>query len=497
MEAEATEVLTDEVMAVLDEPWRLEPHSFAEEMSGGRWKAWRHLRYIGERIAAAIVRGGGRLIVNLPPGHGKSSLISLWLPIWFLDNLPRKKVIMVSHGADLAVDWGRQVRNEFERNERLTTKLAPDSQAAGRWNTKEGGGMMAVGVDGGVTGWRGNLILVDDPHPTWQDAMSITHRTHVAEWFDGTLYDRQEPGATVVVLMHRWHEDDLAGHLISQHTDKWEVISLPAIAEKGDLLGRQEGEALCPERYPVAELLKFKAPSELVWCAKYQQRPRNFGIGRIYDHFDPAAHEDKNLKLRLDLPLDVSFDFNRNPGMHVEIGQYDLRNDFFTCVHEVHGPMMKLQAAMEETKKVISQYGDFPWPLLRIFADATGTQQRAETTDTAYQQVETWAKKSGWPYRTFVPKANPPVVDRIEAFNEALRDSDGDIHYRVHPTQCPRLCADLRDMRPDEFGMIDKKNLLLSHASDAEGYRIHQLRPIVRRAKVNTGSSSVATANYR
>jgi hypothetical protein len=477
---------TEAVALSLTQPWRFKPHTLAEYASVGKWKAWRHLRYISERIARAVVRGNGRLIINMPPGHGKSELLSHWTPTWFLNNWPSQRMIVASHGSALAASWGRIVRNEFEHNERLTTTLAEDSSAADRWNTPQGGGMVAIGVGGGVTGFRANLILIDDPHPTWEAAMSSTHRARVAEWFDGTLYDRCEPNATIVNLMHRWHDEDLTGYLIEQHSDPWEVISLPALSETGDVLGREPGEALCPQRYSADALRGTElAVGRLVFSAKFQQRPTGLGTTRVYDRFDPAVHEDKTLTLRDDLPLDVSFDFNRNPGMHVEVGQYDQKRDLFTAVHEIHGPLMKLDASLAALDKLLGELGNWRWPRMRIFGDATGTQERAETTDTAYQQIVNWISRKPWKFQFNVPKSNPPVGERIDTFNEALRDSAGEVHFKLHPVNCPRLLADLKTLKPDEQGLIDKRDLKLSHASDAEGYRIYQLRPV--RRMVNGG----------
>lgn len=401
---------------------------------------------------------------------------------------------MTSHGDLLASDWGRKVRNEFESNPKLTTKLSQDSTAANRWNTPEGGGMLSSGVGGGITGFGANLALIDDPHPTWEAAMSATERTKVIEWFNGTLYDRLEPGGTIIVLAHRWHEDDLPGYLIEKHTDAWDIVKFPAIAEAGDVLGRNPGDALCPERFNADVLNQIRLASGLlVWNAKYQQRPMGVGSGRVYDRFEPSANEDKTLQFRDDLPLDVSFDFNRNPGMHVEIGQYDTKADLFTVVHEIHGPFMKLDAALIATSKLINGFGDkFRWPLLRVFGDATGTQERAETTETAYQQIRSWLANSKWTNRIYVPASNPPVRDRIDAFNEALCDVDGEVHYKIHPTNCPRLREDLKNLKADEQGLIDKRNLKLSHGSDAEGYRIFQLRPLLKTNIVPLRSSSFA-----
>jgi predicted phage terminase large subunit-like protein len=265
---------TDIIERLLVEPWRIEPHTFAEHMSGGKWKAWDYLAYIGARITEAVAAGSGRLIVNMPPGHGKSELLSHWAPTWFLDNLPHLRVIAASHSAELAASFGRMVRNEFEQNELLTTRLREDSTAADRWNTPQGGGMKTVGVGGGITGFRGDLLLIDDPHPSWEAVNSETHRKRVAEWFNGTLRDRAEPDATIVLLMHRWHEEDLVGQLLAQNAGEWTLIKFPAVAEADDLMNRQEGQPLCPQRFPVAALTAIKrAVGSLVWFGKYQQRP--------------------------------------------------------------------------------------------------------------------------------------------------------------------------------------------------------------------------------
>ncbi len=466
---------------------RYSPHRFGAWASDGQFKAFRHIAYTGERIARAVRRGGGRLIICWPPGHGKSSLLSKWTPTWFLDNNPTRRVMLTSHSAELAATWGRVVRNEFEHNERLFTKLSEDSSAANRWNTPEGGGMVAAGVGGGITGFRGDLVLVDDPHPTWEAAYSTTQRERVVEWFNGTLYDRLEPNATIVLLMHRWHESDLAGYLIEQHPDPWEVIRLPAIAEESDVLGRAPGEALCPERYDVAALKQIQAAVGIqVWGSKYQQNPLAVG-GRVYHAFLPERNEDKTLGLRFDLPLQVSFDFNYNPGMHAVLGQYDATADCFSAVHEVHGPYMRVPACLNgviDLVEKVAGVGKFPWPSLDVFGDPAGHQNRAETTETAWQQVqkrlETWVRGMGKPFRFRVPNGQYPVKTRVDTFNEALCDALGNVHYKIHPANCPRLLEDFKRLKADEQGLVDKRDESLSHASEAEANRVCKLRPIRR-----------------
>jgi hypothetical protein len=134
--------------AVLACPWKIEPHTLAEHVTDGRWRAWRHLEYVGRRITDAIAAGGGRLIVNMPPGHGKSGLLSHWTPVWLLDNRPQTRVILASHGAELASHWGREVRNEFEHSPLLTTRLAEDSAGRATAGTRRRAAGWWTGVGG-------------------------------------------------------------------------------------------------------------------------------------------------------------------------------------------------------------------------------------------------------------------------------------------------------------------------------------------------------------
>jgi predicted phage terminase large subunit-like protein len=142
--------------------------------------------------------------------------------------------------------------------------------------------MITAGVGGPVTGKGGDLIIVDDPHKNWEQAASPTYRKKMIEWFNSTLYTRAEPGGAIIVVQTRWHEDDLAGYLINEHADDWTVINCPAIAGKDDVLGRKEGEALCPERYTIETLKKIKAAlGSVMFEGLYQQRPSPEGGGKV------------------------------------------------------------------------------------------------------------------------------------------------------------------------------------------------------------------------
>jgi predicted phage terminase large subunit-like protein len=256
----------------IEELWRLFPHSYAEKMSHGEWKAYEFLKIISVKIAKAIANGGGKIIVEVPPQFGKSTLISHWTPIWFLDSFENKKVILATYQADFAAKWARGVRNEINQNPDITVKVSDDNSAADSWTTTKGGGMHSAGVGGSATGRGGHLIIIDDPTKNWDEAKSFTYRERTHDWFKTTIFTRGQKDCVFIVLQTRWHEDDLAGRL--QKEGGWDVIRFPALAEENDILGREVGESLCPDRFDVEKLLEIKQTiGSRFFSALYQQAP--------------------------------------------------------------------------------------------------------------------------------------------------------------------------------------------------------------------------------
>ena len=250
------------------------PAAFASVYSRGKWQPYSYLRVIGDAIAEAVYRGGGNLLVSIPVRHGKSELLDVWSPAWFLSCFPERQVILTTYAGELAEQFSRRCRNTLR--DIGTVQISDDSHAANRWNTSQGGGMVAVGVGGTITGRGGHLILVDDPIRDSEEADSETIQRKQIDWFDSTLWTRREPGAVVVVLMARWHEADLYGYLKTdpKHQGQWTEIVFPALAEAHDELGRGPGEALCPERYDVAALENIRQTIQPRWWrALYQQSP--------------------------------------------------------------------------------------------------------------------------------------------------------------------------------------------------------------------------------
>lgn len=228
-----------------------------------------------ERIAAkleAVERGEiDRLMIFMPPRHGKSELASKRFPAWCLGRNPRRQIIAASYNSDLANDFGRNVRNLVAEPEFghvfPGVSLATDSAAANRMNTNHGGAYVAAGVGTAVTGRGAHIALIDDPFKDREEADSERRRELVWDWYRSTLYTRLMPGGAIVLVQTRWHEDDLAGRLLEQEGGQWEVLELPALDA--------DGKALWPEWYDEAALERIRAtigPRE--WSALYQQKPQ-------------------------------------------------------------------------------------------------------------------------------------------------------------------------------------------------------------------------------
>ncbi|HNX27376.1 MAG TPA: terminase family protein, partial [Phycisphaerae bacterium] len=433
------------------------------------------LKLMGNMIAQTVF-DGGHLIVNLPPRHGKSELISFWTPVWFLDNFPDRNIILSSYGAELAEGFGRRVKNELQNNTCCRAKLSVDSKSSARLNTSEGGGMYSVGVGGPLSGRGGHLMIIDDPYKNWEDSHSPAYRQTIRDWYRSTFRSRLEPGGAIIIAMTRWADDDLCGWLLEEFPEDWRVLSLPAIAGENDVLDRKTGEALCRQRFDEEKLAQLRKESgSIVWDAMYQQKPKPMGIGVIYCNFS-AANIDTGCELIAGQPLHVSFDFNIDPGMHAEIGQYDNKADIFTCCHEIYDDRLSVRGAMERFLKWFNTQ-NLKFPEIHVFGDASGDNEWAGTAESCYTIVRQYLDKLSIQYRMRVMKKNPPVLERINTFNEALCDVDKKIHYRVHP-RCKRLIADFKKLKSDAGGLIDKREHALSHASDAEGYRVHYLRPL-------------------
>lgn len=236
------------------------------------YQAAAHHHLIADGLEA-VERGDiDRLMITLPPRHGKSELASRRFPAWFLGRNPDLSVIAASYNSDLANDFGREVRNIVSSQEYgavFQTALAQDSKAANRWHTQTGGAYVAAGVGTAVTGRGADILLIDDPLKDREEADSEIRRQRVWDWYTSTAYTRLAPGGRIIVIQTRWHEDDLSGRLLAEMKngkDRWELLSLPAIGS--------DGMALWPDRYPLPALERIRANiGSRDWSALYQQSP--------------------------------------------------------------------------------------------------------------------------------------------------------------------------------------------------------------------------------
>ena len=243
-----------------------------------------------------------RLIINMPPRHTKSEFASYLLPAWFLGKFPQKKVIQTSHTAELAVGFGRKVRNLVDSDPYKAifpdTSLQADSKAAGRWNTSKGGDYFAIGVGGAVTGKGADILIIDDPHSEQEAALAesdpeIYDKTY--EWYTSGPRQRLQPGGAIIIVMTRWSKKDLTGRVLKAAAqrggEEWEVIEFPAILPSG--------KPLWPQFWPRHELeaLKEELP-HAKWMAQYMQNPTSDVTAivkrewwQVWEHDDPPHCE--------------------------------------------------------------------------------------------------------------------------------------------------------------------------------------------------------------
>lgn len=246
----------------------------------GHYKPNWHHHEIADRLQKVASGEIKRLMIFMPPRHGKSQLASIFFPAWFLGNEPAKSIIACSYNAELASDFGRKVRNiarsDIFSNVFPEAELSEDSTAAARWNTKKGGAYVASGVGGAITGRGCDVLLIDDPVKNREEALSDTTKSAVWDWYTSTAYTRLTPGGAVVLIMTRWTTDDLAGKLLEEMDnggDQWDVLKLPAVATEDEEF-RKEGDALWEGQYTVEQLEGIKkAVSPSDWSSLYQQEP--------------------------------------------------------------------------------------------------------------------------------------------------------------------------------------------------------------------------------
>ena len=232
----------------------------------------RHHKDVAKKFNEIAEGKTKRVIINMAPRHTKSEFASYLLPAWMVGRNPKLKIIQSTNTTELSVRFGRKAKalmDSPEYKEVFQTRLKEDSQAAGKWETQQGGEYYAAGVGSAITGRGADLLIIDDPH-TEQDAMNAQALERTYEWYTSGPRQRLQPGGTIVIVMTRWNEKDLAGRLISAQkepkADQWEVIEFPAIMPSG--------KPLWPEYWNIKDLEAVKASIPMSkWNAQYMQNP--------------------------------------------------------------------------------------------------------------------------------------------------------------------------------------------------------------------------------
>ncbi|WP_214629999.1 phage terminase large subunit [Paenibacillus agaridevorans] len=260
----------------------------------------KHLDILDNTLMRVSIGELKRVIVTMPPRHGKSERVSKKFPAWHVGRNPTDEIILASYSIDLSRGFSRISRDTLTSNYGVfDAKVDPNNQSAESWGI-EGyrGGVTAAGVGGAITGKGAKIAIIDDPVKNAEEANSEVMREKVWDWYQSTLYTRLTPDGRIIVVMTRWHEDDLVGRLLKKERDeiaegthkgeRWTVINFPALAESDDYLGRVEGEPLWPEfGFDAHRLEQIKSDvGSYVFNALYQQRPSAAG-GTIFkrEHF--------------------------------------------------------------------------------------------------------------------------------------------------------------------------------------------------------------------
>lgn len=255
---------------------------YCELVHHGAWVPGKHHELICEALDRVTSGEIKRLMICMPPRHGKSMTVTETYPSYFLGHYPNKRVIEVSYSDEFARKFGRRNRDKLkEFGGRIwNVGLSQINATANNWDLDNGiGGMISVGFGGAATGEGADLLIIDDPVKNRQEADSETSRRHIWDEYQNTFLTRTHPGAAIIIIMTRWHEDDLCGRLLNAEyglVDDWVVLRLPAESEgEGDLLGRPEGAPLWPEHgYDEEWIARQKASvGSYAWAGLYQQRP--------------------------------------------------------------------------------------------------------------------------------------------------------------------------------------------------------------------------------
>jgi len=343
---------------------RLSPAGFAQYTSNGRWQLKKFLAILAGFILETVSTLDGRLIVEIPPRHGKSELISKHTPPWYLGIFPDNQVILSSYEADFAASWGGKARdlmmvhgpNVFG----VSIKDTPAS--ANHWEIKDhDGAMFTAGVGGPITGKGANLFIIDDPIKNAEEAASRTLRDKQWDWFQSTVYTRLQPGGCIILMMARWNEDDLAGRLQSEARkggEPWTVVRMPAIGDGNpdDPTHRRLGEPLWEERYNKDRLAVIRRTlGPYWWSALMQQKPTPTGgtliKGEWWQYYEELPEEGIG---RTFISWDTAYKTGRTNDFSVGAVWTETRDGYYA--RELTRDRMELPTLVKEVFRMHEKY---------------------------------------------------------------------------------------------------------------------------------------------
>lgn len=242
----------------------------------------RHHKYLIKHLQKVSDGEIDRLIINMPPGSAKSTYTSELFPPWFMMRNPGAQIIHGSASLNLVMDFSGKIQSLCDEYQQVLG-FSPKNENKELWYGTNNCRYRAAGVESKISGNRSDMTLIDDPFGSWAEAQSGSQREAVYNWFRGDILGRQLPGARIIIIQTRWHEDDLTGRLLADDPDEWTVLRLPQLAEENDPLGREPGEVLWPEfEGPDVIARRRKTVGERGWAALHQQSPRPVG-GSLFD----------------------------------------------------------------------------------------------------------------------------------------------------------------------------------------------------------------------
>ena len=431
------------------------PAGTASYITKGKWALAPHLSILNHKLMEAASGRIRKLMVTMPPRHGKSMLTSQYFPAWYIGTMKSKRVILASYEADFAAGWGRKVRDTLAEHgkEIFNVEINNNSSAAFRWDLKGfKGGMDTAGVGGPMTGKGADLLIIDDPVKNNEQAMSASYREKMFDWYRSTALTRLEPGGSVIIIQTRWHEDDLAGRCMTESLadgEPWDVIDFPAIATAEDKLGRKVGDALWPARFDVDALATIqKEIGSYWWNALYQQKPQPPG-GSIF----------KSAWFR------YFFDGADSNGIFYELRQVDEKGAFIGTKRVYADKCWKFQtvdlAAKESQKNDYCAIGTYAVTPDKDILILDTIQEKAETTKHMPLMEQSYAKwkpsfvgvedqsygtnliqamkKNGYPARELKADRDKTARARVVAARYEL----GTVYHRVGAPYLTALEAEL------------------------------------------------------